>query len=209
MRAIILSLVTALLISACSPGGSTTSTGATGITGFTSGTTGLTLFATVTSTDFSIDTSGITCTIDPLVDPITFDQFVTTSSGTFSVTINDTSAIPTNSDRGVLFTDYTVSWAGISPGAPFLSSRTFSTTFSVLLNGTSNATGSAAIIIADIDSTKPEFTSLNPAGFAFTYSVVVTYRGSRIDTGEAVSVSASTTVELANFCPADAMPAAT
>ena len=201
MRGIFTTLALSLLLSACSPGSSTTSSGSAGVTGFTAGTTGLSLFAVLTSEEFSIDASGITCTIDPRVDEITFDSFISTDTGTFDVTITDTSLLPTNSDRGILFTSYIVSWSGVSAGAPALSPRTHSQTLSVNLAGGSSATGSVEIIVADIEATKPQFIARNPTGVPFTYNLTVTYRGVRIDTGEAVSVGATTTVEMANFCP--------
>jgi len=201
MRGFFTTLALSLLLSACSPGSSTTSSGSAGVTGFTAGTTGLNLFAVLSSEEFSIDASGITCTIDPRVDEITLDSFITTDTGTFAITITDTSLLPTNLDRGILFTSYTVAWKGISARAPALSSRTHSQTLSVNLAGGSSATGTAGIIVADLESTKAQFMSRNPTGTPFTYNLTVTYRGVRIDTGETVSVGATTTVEMGNFCP--------
>ncbi|GJL80834.1 MAG: hypothetical protein DHS20C01_04680 [marine bacterium B5-7] len=196
MRRLILAMSAALWLAACSSGGSTSSTGGS-ITGATSGTTGLFMFVILTPPDFSSDTKSSDCTVPP--DGV-IDQFVTSDIGSVTITIRDNSLVATTSNKGVVFTSYTVSYTPITPGGPALASRRQSESIPVVLGDDDEASATAPVVLVELDTTKPEFNARNPAGKVYTYNITVTFRGSRIDTGAPVAVSGSTSMELGDFC---------
>ncbi len=196
MRGLILALVSLIFLSACSSGGSNTTSGS-GITNFTSGTTGLRLSATLATESFSSDTVASDCSGDGTVD-----QMISSDLGTITITVNDTSTVTTSNDKGIDFTSYTVSYRPVTAGAPALSSRSHGQSLPVFLGTAKTATATASVILVELDTTKPEFAVKNTTGAIFTYNLTVTYSGRRTDTGEAVRVSATVPIELGNFCEA-------
>ncbi len=196
MRGLILALVSLIFLSACSSGGSNTTSGS-GITNFTSGTTGLRLSATLATESFSSDTVASDCSIP---EDGTIDQRLSSDLGTITITVNDTSTVTTSNDKGIDFTSYTVSYRPVTAGAPALSSRSHGQSLPVFLGTAKTATASASVIVVELDTTKPEFAVKNTTGAIFTYNLTVTYSGRRTDTGEAVRVSATVPIELGDFC---------
>ncbi len=203
MGRIILALLAPLLLAACSSGGGTSNSSA-GVSGFTAGTTGLLIVGTLAVDNFSIDTRSSDCTIPP--DGVV-DNIVTSDLGTMSITIRDTSEVPIARGKGVIFTSYTVSYTPSTQGAPPLTQRSHSQSLPILIDDESSGddvTEEASVIIAELDTTKPEFNARNTGNRIFTYTVTVTFRGRRTDTDQAVSVAASASIEMGDFCPAAA-----
>ena len=196
MRRLLIALAVPLVLVGCSSGGGTSGSGS-GIAGVSSGTTGLVIVGVLDAESFSSDTLASDCTVPP--DGV-IDQFVTTDLGTMTITVRDTSIVATSNNKGVNFQTYSVSFRPVSAGAPALATRSFSKSFSIILGGSDEASAQTSVVLVELDTTKPEFNAKNTTGGVFTYSVSVTYRGSRIDTGEAVSVTASTNIELGDFC---------
>lgn len=195
MRQFIMALAATALLAGCSSGGDTSS-GGTGVAGITAGKTGLLIFAVLDAEEFSVDTVPDDCTEPP--DGV-LDQFVTSSLGTATITIRDNSLVATGNNKGAIFTSYTVSFKPVSAGAPALASRSHGTNLPIILSGAEEATGEAGVVLVELDTTIPEFNAKNATGAVFTYSVTVTFRGTRTDTGQTVTVSATTTMELGNF----------
>ncbi len=196
MRRLILALVAPLMLAACSSGGGTSDSGS-GVAGFNSGSTGLFIVATLAADTFSSDTVPSDCDVPP--DGVV-EQRLTTDNGTISVTVRDTAIVSTSANKGIVFTSYTVAFTPVTPGAPALATRTHGQSIPVILGTAAEASAEAQVILVELDTTKPEFASKNTTGRTFTYNIAVTLRGSRIDTGEAVTVTARTSMELGNFC---------
>jgi len=207
MRGFFLALVTSVLLSACSSGGST-STGGSQVGGNNAGSTGLIIYATLSMDSFSIDVSSVKC--DYVYDPdnpteVEYESPITTDTGTMTITVEDTSVVSTSSNKAVHLTDYTVSFQRKSSGSPTLTARDYSNSATMFLGDGGNATLALDVIIADLAGTKAEFRdqARDQYGFVYgvdSYVVTVTYRGRRGDTGEAVSVSATAHIEFGNFC---------
>lgn len=198
MRRMLLALTLSVLLAGCSSGGGTS--GGSGVAGFTSGTTGLIILATLEPATFSSDTVASDCDVPP--DGVV-DQFLTSDVGSMTITIRDNSLVSTGTEKGVLFTSYTVSFKPVTAGAPVLASRTQGQNLSVLLRGGDETSGTVSVVLVELDTTKPEFRAKNPQNRVFTYNISVTFRGSRVDTGEVVTVTATTPMELGDFCDAN------
>ncbi len=199
MRRLILALAAPLVLAACSSGGGTSDSGS-GVAGFNTGTTGLFIVAVLTPENFSSDAFPSDCD-EPPDDVI--EQRISTDTGTITVTVRDTSIVTTTANKGIVFSSYTVSFSPVSAGAPALASRTHGQSIPVILGTSDEASAEAEVILVELDTTKAEFRAKNPTGVTYTYSVTVTLRGSRIDTGQSVSVSARAPIEIGDFCDAD------
>ncbi len=198
MRRLFPALLASLVLAACSSGGGESDSGS-GVAGFNAGTTGLVLIATVTPDTFSSDAFTSDCTEPP--DDV-FEQRINTDFGDANIIIRDTSLVSTNQNKGVVFNTYTVSFSPVSPGAPALTTRSHGQSIPIFLGTASEASADTQVVLVELDTTKAEFRAKNPSGAVFTYNIVVTFRGSRIDTGAAVSVTARTTMEIGEFCNA-------
>jgi hypothetical protein len=197
MRRMLLALALSVVLAGCSSGGGTSGGGSTA--GLTAGTTGLTIIATLTPDTFSSDTVASDCTVPPDGE---IEQRLTSDNGSVTITIRDNSLVSTGTEKGVLFTSYTVNFNPVSAGAPALSSRTQGQNLAVLLGDGKEADGTVSVVLVELDTTKPEFRAKNTTGSVFTYSISVVFRGTRVDTGEIVSVTATAPMELGDFCDA-------
>src|SRR5690606_39320762 len=128
------------------------------------------------------------------------EQFITTDAGTASITVRDSSLVGTNSNKGVLFNTYTVSYQPLTAGAPALSSRVHGQSVPIFLGTSDTASAEIPVLLVELDTTKVEFRNKNPLGTVYSYRVTTTFRGVRTDTNQAASVSASTTIEIGEFC---------
>ncbi|KAA3627492.1 MAG: hypothetical protein DWQ08_07690, partial [Proteobacteria bacterium] len=178
MRHFILALAASVLLAGCSSGGDSSSGG--GVVGVAAGTTGLLIFVVLEANDLSVDTVPDDCS-NPLDGVL--DQLVSTAVGTANVTVRDNSIIATGNNKGVIFTSYTISFKPVSGGAPALQSRAHGTNLPIILAGAEEATGDIGVVLIELDTTIPEFNAKNPAGNVYTYTVTITLRGSRTDTG--------------------------
>ncbi len=194
-------LIAMYLLAGCSSGGGTA--GGAGGSGITTTAGGLLLVGAVSATDsisqdafISICTPAVPATGSTPAVPAVLEDGLTTKLGTFSITLNDIVDLTGGLfPVGVTLERYTVSYvAQGDAGAPALASRTHTQTVTLLVVGT---TVDVSVILMDLGFTIPEFAS-KTSGAVSSYRVTVTWTG-RTLSGDSVTLSASTFIEIGNF----------
>lgn len=189
-------LLSLFLFSACSPGVDPSSAGGVGTN---SGTTGLILFATLTPENFSSNAFAIDCTVPP--DGV-IDEFPTTDSGDFSVTVQDPTGIFATQSQGITLDTYVVSYTPINQGVPIpLTPKSRGQTQVIPLGGGTSSSLSFTVILIDLE-TKAEYATRD-SGSPNTYNVTVTYQGRDFISGTPVQVVATAQMELGAFCDSE------
>lgn len=196
MQRMLTAIIAPLVLAACSSGEGTSGSGG-GVAGVNSGSTGLSIFATLAAESFSSDAWESDCDED---EEGIIEQRISSDLGSASITVRDTSLVTTNTNKGVLFNSYTVSYQGISGGAPALASRVQGESVPIFLGNADTASAEVSVVLVELDTTKAEFRRKNPTRNVYTYRVTTTFRGVRTDTNQAVTVSASTPIEFGDFC---------
>ena len=187
-------LIALYLIAGCSSGGGV-SGGAGGAGTFTTD-SGLVLAASVSPDgDVSVDAFVSICEVDADTGEVTFEEGITSSLGTFTITVLDASDLTGGLfPRGITLDRYTVSYSGPRPGTPTLSTRTFSSTVSILAG---NGTTTTPVVLLDLDTIVREFQPQS-SGSIVSYTVTVRFTGRDLN-GEALTLVASTFLEVGNF----------
>src|SRR5690606_96387 len=132
--------------------------------GVNSGSTGLSIFATLAAESFSSD-AWDGCPED---EEGVIEQRISSDHGTASITVRDTSLVTTNANKGVLFNSYTVSYQGISGGAPALANRVQGESVPIFLGNADTASAEVPVVLVELDTTKAEFRLKNPARNVYT-----------------------------------------
>lgn len=185
MQRLFVILFTAIFVSACGSGATTSKAGGAGTN---TGSTGLLLFASIepAESQWPEATAGDGCAVDPLT-PETSLAAVTAE---ITITLQDPRGIYAFpfQPQGVTFDSYTITYQPVSPGAPQLSPRNFrSITANISLNGvTTPVTVTDNIIVMDV-ATLREWLSKDSRS-PDTYALSITYRGRDFVNGEPINL---------------------
>ncbi|MCZ7600470.1 MAG: hypothetical protein M5U09_25845 [Gammaproteobacteria bacterium] len=158
MQRMLTAIITPLVLAACSSGEGTSGSGG-GVAGVNAGATGLSIFATLAAESFSSDARESDCDED---EEGIIEQRISSDLGTASITVRDTSLVTTNANKGVLFNSYTVSYRGISGGAPALANRVQGESVPIFLGNADTASAEVPVVLVELDTTKAEFRLKNP-----------------------------------------------
>lgn len=126
----------------------------------------------------------------------------TTHLVTFSGSLIDYYDQYADTNQGVTFTRYTVTFSSDVTGAPAITSKTIYQTISVALNGEHSIAISQAVELVGLE-TKAEFydaiTANPPAEDPVSYTATLTFYGTDWITGSDIETSFTVNIELADF----------
>lgn len=186
MQRLFVILFTAMFVSACGSGATTSKAGGAGTN---TGSTNLLLFASIepAQSEWPTVNAGDGCAG---TDPLAPEASLTAVTAEITITLQDprgTYAFPFQ-PQGVTFDSYNVTYQPVSPGAPQLSPRNFrSITANISLNGVTTPVVVTDNVIVMDTATLREWLSKDSRS-PDTYAVSITYRGRDFINGEPITL---------------------
>lgn len=213
MHFLYLILLPTLLVSACSSGVTQSKAGGAGSN---TGSTGLLAFGTVEPNP-TISNAVADCTPVPTAgaggatatgrgDGIN-DTARQPVVGTLTATVQDPRGIYAFpfQPQGVTYDSYTITYTGVTTGAPSLTPKNFRVTINISLGGVATpVTVTDSIILMDLQ-TLAEYASKD-SGSPNTYTLRITYRGRDFINGEPITMVINHQVQVGGFCGTSELP---